>query len=100
MQRHIRKSILEGLPALEPYLDDLLPKKAPLYVAKCAGHISLVVVNKEVLFYQIRDQHYLPTLRILHKCQTATTPRHPLAAVTSSLGPLAHSAPTPVSRRP
>ena len=67
VQRNIRKAILETLPALEPHLDELLPKKLPLYVAKCQSHISLILVNKEPLFIQLRDSHYLPTLRLLHR---------------------------------
>ena len=67
MQRNIRKAILETLPGLEPHLDDLLPKKLPVYVAKCQSHTNLILVNKEPLFIQLRDQHYLPTLRLLHR---------------------------------
>lgn len=29
--------------------------------------------QKEPLFYQIRDQHYLPTLKLLHKCSIVET---------------------------
>jgi predicted ribosome-associated RNA-binding protein Tma20 len=32
------------------------------------GHINLVVVNQTVLFFNIRDGPYYPTLRLLHKC--------------------------------
>jgi len=67
VQRNIRRSLLESLPALECHLDDLIPKKAPIFVAKCSNHINLIVINKEVLFYQIRDQLYLPTIRLVHK---------------------------------
>nr|GMD42243.1 malignant T-cell-amplified sequence 1 homolog [Ipomoea batatas] len=35
VQRKIRQSIAEEYPGLEPVLDDLLPKKSPLIVAKC-----------------------------------------------------------------
>nr|GMD46908.1 malignant T-cell-amplified sequence 1 homolog [Ipomoea batatas] len=34
VQRKIRQSIAEEYPGLEPVLDDLLPKKSPLIVAK------------------------------------------------------------------
>ena len=67
VQRNIRKSILETLPALEPHMDELMPKKLPVYVAKCQSHTNLILVNKEPLFIQLRDQHYLPTLRLLHR---------------------------------
>jgi len=67
VQRNLRKAILETMPALEPHLDELIPKKLPLYVAKCQSHTNLILVNKEPLFIQLRDQHYLPTLRLLHR---------------------------------
>lgn len=69
VQRNIRKAILETLPLLEPHIDELLPKKLPVYVAKCQqpSHTNLILVNKEPLFIQLRDSHYLPTLRLLHR---------------------------------
>eukprot|EP00249_Psilotum_nudum_P008760 c21492_g1_i1 orf=184-729(+) len=67
MQRKIRQSIAEEYPDLEPILDDLLPKKAPLVVAKCQNHINLVVVNNVPLFFNVRDGPYMPTLRLLHQ---------------------------------
>ena len=33
-----------------------------------ANHLNLVVVNNQVLFFNIRDGPYFPTLRILHNC--------------------------------
>jgi len=52
---------------LESHIEEIIPKKSPIHVAKCVGHINLIVINKEILFYQIRDKHYLPTLKLLHK---------------------------------
>lgn len=67
VQRKIRQSIAEEYPDLEPVLDELLPKKSPLIVAKCQNHINLVVVNNTPLFFNIRDGPYMPTLRLLHQ---------------------------------
>ncbi|KAK2965875.1 hypothetical protein RJ640_024717 [Escallonia rubra] len=67
VQRKIRNSIAEEYPGLEPVLDDLLPKKSPLIVAKCPNHLNLVVVNNVPLFFNIRDGPYMPTLRLLHQ---------------------------------
>eukprot|EP00475_Leptophrys_vorax_P012929 TRINITY_DN19307_c0_g2_i1.p1 TRINITY_DN19307_c0_g2~~TRINITY_DN19307_c0_g2_i1.p1 ORF type:complete len:182 (+),score=20.19 TRINITY_DN19307_c0_g2_i1:101-646(+) len=67
VQRKIRQSIAEEYPALEPSLEDILPKKSPLVVAKCQNHVSLVVVNGVPLFFNIRDGPYMPTLRLLHQ---------------------------------
>ncbi|CAM6034702.1 unnamed protein product [Sphagnum compactum] len=52
---------------LEPLLEDMLPKKAPLIVAKCQNHINLVVVNNVPLFFNVRDGPYMPTLQLLHQ---------------------------------
>ncbi|KAM5561136.1 hypothetical protein ABKV19_021973 [Rosa sericea] len=67
VQRKIRQSIAEEYPGLEQVLDDLLPKKSPLIVAKCQNHLNLVVVNNVPLFFNIRDGPYMPTLRLLHQ---------------------------------
>lgn len=32
-------------------------------------HIQLVIVNKEILFYNYHDGPFYPTLRVLHKCK-------------------------------
>ncbi|KAK9219196.1 hypothetical protein WN943_007837 [Citrus x changshan-huyou] len=67
VQRKIRQSIADEYPGLEPVLDDLLPKKSPLIVAKCQNHLNLVLVNNVPLFFNIRDGPYMPTLRLLHQ---------------------------------
>ncbi|XP_023002904.1 malignant T-cell-amplified sequence 1 homolog [Cucurbita maxima] len=67
LHRRIRQSIAEEYPGLEPVLDDLLPKKAPLIVTMSQNHLNLVVVNNVPLFFNIRDGPYMPTLRLLHQ---------------------------------
>eukprot|EP00002_Diphylleia_rotans_P022609 TRINITY_DN4429_c0_g1_i1.p1 TRINITY_DN4429_c0_g1~~TRINITY_DN4429_c0_g1_i1.p1 ORF type:complete len:182 (-),score=42.83 TRINITY_DN4429_c0_g1_i1:121-666(-) len=67
VQRGIRQSILDQYPALEPHIEDLMPKKLPLHLVKCQNHLNLVVVNQEILFFNERDGPYMPTLRLLHK---------------------------------
>ncbi|CAJ1974430.1 unnamed protein product [Sphenostylis stenocarpa] len=67
VQRKIRQSIAEEYPGLEPVLDDILPKKSPLIVAKCQNHLNLVLVNNVPLFFSVRDGPYMPTLRLLHQ---------------------------------
>jgi len=65
--REIRNSILQQMPKIEPFLDDILPKKVPTVIAKCQNHLNLVVVNNEIQFFNVRDGPYYPTLRLLHK---------------------------------
>lgn len=67
-QRAVRAAIVEQMPKLEPYIDDLMPKKEKLILAKCVGHVT-IIANQEAmpLFFQLRDRPYMPTLRTLHK---------------------------------
>mmetsp|Transcript_16347 Transcript_16347/g.41241 ORF Transcript_16347/g.41241 Transcript_16347/m.41241 type:complete len:186 (+) Transcript_16347:88-645(+) len=66
-QRGIRSSIIEQFPKLEPYMEQIMPKKGEVQVAKCEGKISVVMVDDEPLFYNVRDGPYYPTLRLVHK---------------------------------
>ena len=43
-------------------------RPSPLTSPASANHLNLVVVNSEVLFFNIRDGPYFPTLRVLHRC--------------------------------
>ena len=65
--RGIRQAIVEQYPRIEEVLDDLLPKKDPMVVAKCTNHIQLLVVRGEPLFFQQRDGPWYPTLRLVHR---------------------------------
>jgi PUA domain protein len=94
--RAIRAKLAELYPAIEPLLDDLLPKKDPILVAKCQNHVTMVLKDREPLFFQvsasgevwrardhysrrvsapslaptaqIRDGPFYPTLRLVHSC--------------------------------
>jgi PUA domain protein len=67
VQRGILAKLNEQFPALEPYMEDILPKKAGIVQVKCQGYITLITVNKEILFFQERDGPFFPSLRLLHK---------------------------------
>ncbi|KAJ1909363.1 translation machinery-associated protein 20 [Tieghemiomyces parasiticus] len=67
VQRNIRTKLVEQMPGLEPYINDLLPKKATMTLTKLREHISLVSVNGEVLFFNHFDGAYYPTLKLLHR---------------------------------
>jgi PUA domain protein len=67
-QRTIRTQITQQYPALEPYIDDLFPKKDPLIVCKCKDYIQMLVGPEgELVFFQCRNGPYIPTLRLLHR---------------------------------
>nr|CCA18681.1 conserved hypothetical protein [Albugo laibachii Nc14] len=66
-QRAIRSSILEQYPEIEPYMEQLLPKKAPIILAKCQNHLQLVLHDGVPLFFNYRDGPFMPTLKVLHQ---------------------------------
>ena len=41
--RGIRASVLQAYPSLEPVIEDLIPKKEQLVVAKCQDHIQIAL---------------------------------------------------------
>ena len=89
VQRGIKAKITETFPKLEPYLEEIIPKKSQLSLVKwyyspvilpfrplCTekltynsrDHISLLALDNEVLFFQRFDEVYIPSLRLVHKC--------------------------------
>ena len=48
-------------------MDDVLPKKEILQLAKCPNHLNLLVCRGEALFFQQRDGPWYPTLRLVHR---------------------------------
>lgn len=67
-QRAVRAALIAQMPKLEPYMEELLPKKEKAILAKCAGHISIIAnADAEPLFFQPRDAPYMPTLHTLHR---------------------------------
>ena len=66
--RSLKSQLSLQLPLLTPFLEDLLPKKGPLYTLKCIDWISLFSRDKSLfLFFQL-EALLLPHLRLLHKC--------------------------------
>ena len=69
VQRSIQAQIVAQYPLLEPLIDQILPKKQ-MILAKCQGHIQLVAVNNDILFFNERDGPFFPSLHLLHKCKS------------------------------
>lgn len=59
--------ILAQYPMLQDFIDELIPKKQPLFIVKCLDRVSLISVNDEYLFFQHFDGDFYPTLKVLHK---------------------------------
>ena len=55
-------------PALEPHIEDLLPKKGDTIVCKCKDYVQLILgPDGEFIFFQCRNGPFIPTIRLLHK---------------------------------
>ncbi len=87
--RGVRAKLVDQYPPLADYIDDLIPKKEPLQLMKwqvstvvvvnvlnghlivCCSHehVEVLCVKNEMLFFKQRDGPYIPTLRLLHKCE-------------------------------
>ncbi|KAK4537520.1 hypothetical protein CDCA_CDCA12G3545 [Cyanidium caldarium] len=66
--RALRASVVQQMPPIEPYLEEVLPKKAHVWQIKCRAYGSFYCdEDKQWLFYQDRDGAVYPSLRLLHR---------------------------------
>jgi len=66
-QRAIRQKVLDQYPLLEPYIDDIMPKKEQLDLVKLPDRVSLYTLSTTPLFFQHMDDPILPHLTLVHK---------------------------------
>ncbi|KAF1975044.1 translation machinery-associated protein 20 [Bimuria novae-zelandiae CBS 107.79] len=71
VQRTIRQKVLDTYPLLEPYIEDILPKKEQLDLVKLPDRVSLYVLNGTPLFFQHMDDALLPHLALVHRYPNA-----------------------------
>jgi PUA domain protein len=65
--RGIRAQILASYPLLESVLDTVWNKKTVVELIKCRNTATLVCIEGQILFFQIRDGPFLPVLKLLHR---------------------------------
>jgi PUA domain protein len=68
--RGVRSSLLEQYPRLENVVDEIIPKKDPLFLVKGKGDFAFytfAVAGNQVLFFQTKDGPWMPSLKVLHK---------------------------------
>ena len=65
--RSVKQSILDLYPALEPVLDDVLPKGGKIAEAKGKDKTSFITLDGRPVFLRFRDGPYFPSLRLLHQ---------------------------------
>lgn len=69
-QKKIRQQLRDEYPHMEPYWEDIIPKKSDIMLVRCSEGVDLlttVAKPPEVLFFSCRGGPYLPHLRLLHK---------------------------------
>lgn len=65
----IKSQLTEQFPGIEPWLNQIMPKKDPVKIVRCHEHMEILTVNGELLFFRQRKGSFYPTLRLLHKYQ-------------------------------
>ncbi|XP_063278789.1 malignant T-cell-amplified sequence 1-like [Prinia subflava] len=63
----IKNQLIDQFPVIEPWLNQIMPKKDPVKIVRCHEHIEILTVNGELLFFRQREGVFYPTLRLLHK---------------------------------
>ncbi|EGP91589.1 unnamed protein product [Zymoseptoria tritici ST99CH_1A5] len=66
-QRAIRAKVIETYPLIEPYIDEILPKKEQIDLVKVPDRVSLYCLGSTPLFWQHMDDAIIPHLTIVHK---------------------------------
>ncbi|THX13721.1 hypothetical protein D6D13_03600 [Aureobasidium pullulans] len=66
-QRAIRAKAIETYPRLEPYMDEIMPKKEQIDLVKVPDRVSLYVLGSTPLFWQHMDDPLIPHLYLVHK---------------------------------
>ncbi|PGH27382.1 hypothetical protein AJ80_00860 [Polytolypa hystricis UAMH7299] len=71
VHRTLRAKFLETYPGFEPYIDEIIPKKAPMELVKLPDRVSLYLVGSQPIFFQTLDSPLIPHLRIVHAFPSA-----------------------------
>ncbi|QSL66328.1 hypothetical protein MERGE_000706 [Pneumocystis wakefieldiae] len=65
-QKALKAKIIQVYPNLEPFINEIFPKKSQLTLIKCEDRILLYTLDNKILFFQYFDNIY-PHLKLLHK---------------------------------
>ncbi|KAI0011588.1 translation machinery-associated protein [Xylariaceae sp. FL0662B] len=71
VQRSLRQSLLTTYPLLNPYIDEILPKKGSLEAMKLPDRCTLYVLDSQPLFFQHDASTLLPHLKLVHRFPAA-----------------------------
>ncbi|BCR86904.1 translation machinery-associated protein 20 [Aspergillus chevalieri] len=71
VQRGLRQNFLDSYPGFEPYIEQILPKKAQLDSIKLPEKSTLYTIDSQPLFYQPQDGPPIPHLKLIHAYPSA-----------------------------
>ncbi|KAJ5383147.1 Pseudouridine synthase/archaeosine transglycosylase [Penicillium concentricum] len=71
VQRGLRQKLLETYPGFEPFIEDVMPKKASLEAVKLPDRVTLYTIDSTPLFFQPIDGPPVPHLRLIHAYPSA-----------------------------
>ncbi|XP_041586996.1 malignant T-cell-amplified sequence 1-like [Vulpes lagopus] len=63
----IKNQLIEQFPGIQPWLNQIMPKKDPVKIVRCREHREILTVKGELLFFRERDGPFYSALRLLHK---------------------------------
>mmetsp|Transcript_7118 Transcript_7118/g.8014 ORF Transcript_7118/g.8014 Transcript_7118/m.8014 type:complete len:182 (-) Transcript_7118:37-582(-) len=68
-QKTIIKNFIKQYPIMAEHIEDIIPKGVKLTEAKLKGvsHVKIYFLAEDVLFYQARNNVFVPHLKLLHK---------------------------------
>ncbi|KAJ5151933.1 hypothetical protein N7492_010228 [Penicillium capsulatum] len=66
VQRGLRQKLLETYPGFEPFIEEVMPKKASLEAVKLPERTTLYTIDSTPLFFQPFDGPPIPHLRLIH----------------------------------
>ena len=64
-QRALKDKVLETYPLISDVIDAILHKKKDMTVSKCPNCVELYCIDGVPLFFNEKDGHIFPTLRLL-----------------------------------
>lgn len=71
VQRGLRQSLLTTYPLLNPYIEEIMPKKSSLESMKLPDRATLYILDGEPIFFQADSDTLLPHLKLVHRFPSA-----------------------------
>tara|TARA_B110001450_G_C17451446_1_gene412200 strand:- start:67 stop:588 length:522 start_codon:yes stop_codon:yes gene_type:complete len=65
----LRAKIVEQMPGIEPFIEEIWPKKAKVYQMRFKGEnqITFIVIEDQIMFLELNHRNIMPMLKLLHK---------------------------------